>query len=158
MSRDEQYEELLSNISAMVADENDWISVMATAVCELHHTFEFFNWTGIYRVTEPGVLKIGPYQGTHGCLTIPFDKGVCGASARSKKTQLVPDVSKRSDHIACSATTQSEIVIPICTPDGTLIGVLDVDSDELNAFDDTDISGLEKITTFLGIHYASIKA
>ena len=99
MSRDEQYDELLSNISAMVADENDWISVMVTAVCELHHTFDSFNWTGIYRVTEPGVLKIGHIKALTDVSIYRLTKEFVEQALEVRKLQLVPDVSKRSDHI-----------------------------------------------------------
>jgi hypothetical protein len=86
---------------------------MATVACEVHHSDDRFDWTGFYRVTEPGLLKIGPYQGGHGCLVIPFDRGVCGAAARTGEIQLVPDVDAFPGHIACSSSTRSEIVLPV---------------------------------------------
>ena len=80
---------------------------------ELHNAFDHYHWTGFYRTTSPGILKIGPYQGGHGCLVIAFENGICGAAARTGKTQNVPNVHDRSEHIACSSTTNSEIVVPI---------------------------------------------
>lgn len=141
----QSYDSLLSCVRDLIAGETDPIAVMATVVCELHHAFDYFDWTGFYRVVEPGLLKVGPYQGTHGCLTIPFDRGVCGAAARTCKTQIVPDVREFPGYISCSSTTRSEIVIPILTPAGSLVGVLDVDSDRLGAFDEIDRVNLEKI-------------
>lgn len=141
----QSYDSLLSRVSELIAGETDPIAVMATVVCELHYAFDYFDWTGFYRVVEPGLLKVGPYQGTHGCLTIPFDRGVCGVAARSCKTQIVPDVREFPGYISCSSTTRSEIVIPILTPAGSLVGVLDVDSDRLGAFDEIDRVNLEKI-------------
>ena len=123
---------------------------MATVACELHHAFPHFHWTGFYRAVAPNLLKIGPYQGGHGCLRIPFDQGICGAAARTRQTQLVPDIHQRPDHIACSSTTLSEIVVPIVTPSGQLLAVLDIDSDQLAAFDQTDRRNLEKLGACIG--------
>ncbi len=142
-----------ARIVNLLQNERDWIAAMATVVCELHHTHAHFHWTGFYRVTEPNMLKIGPYQGTHGCIEIPFDKGVCGACARSLKTQIVPDISLRQDHIACSSSTQSEVVVPVITPDGALIAVLDVDSNNPDAFSTNDVEMLEEICDMLGSRY-----
>jgi len=123
---------------------------MATVACELHHAFPYFDWTGFYRVVEPNLLKIGPYQGGHGCLQIPFDRGICGAAARTRQTQLVGDVHQRADHIACASSTLSEIVIPIEDTHGQLLAVLDVDSDQLDIFDQIDQSNLEQICARIG--------
>src|SRR5690606_25220096 len=125
-----QYETVLAHIDALLQDEDDWIAAMSTVASELHHAFEHYHWTGFYRAVSPELLVVGPYQGGHGCLRIDFSRGVCGAAARSKTTQLVADVATFPGHIACSATTRSEIVVPVVTPDGTLLAVLDVDSDE----------------------------
>ena len=118
---------------------------MATLACELHHADERFDWTGFYRVVAPGLLKIGPYQGGHGCLVIPFDRGVCGACARTGEVQLVPDVDAFPGHIACASSTRSEIVLPVRDRAGKLIAVLDIDSDRPDAFDDTDARELAAI-------------
>ncbi len=138
------YHALTQSILALTAGETDEIALMATLACEIHHSDDRFDWTGFYRVTAPGLLKIGPYQGGHGCLVIPFDKGVCGAAARSETTQLVPDVNAFPGHIACASSTRSELVIPVFAARG-LIGVLDIDSDRPDAFDAEDAKALETI-------------
>ena len=94
------YTLLADTIASLTEGETDEVALMATVVCELHHADGRFDWTGFYRVTEPGVLKIGPYQGGHGCLVIPFGKGVCGAAAESGEVQIVPDVNAFPGHIA----------------------------------------------------------
>ena len=118
---------------------------MATVACELHHADDRFDWTGFYRVTAPEMLKIGPYQGGHGCLTIPFSRGVCGAAARSGETQLVQDVDAFPGHIACASSTRSEIVLPVFGAGRRLIGVLDIDSNQPAAFSETDATALARI-------------
>ena len=139
------YPALAATIRALTHDETDPVALMATLACEVHHADDRFDWTGFYRVTEPGVLKIGPYQGGHGCLVIPFDKGVCGAAARTGQVQLVPDVDAFPGHIACASSTRSEIVLPVRAGDGRLIGVLDIDSDRPAAFTEADSAGLSAI-------------
>lgn len=137
--------EVYQRVSALVAGETDEIAMMATIACELHHAFPYFNWTGFYRVVEPGLLKVGPYQGGHGCLVIPFERGICGRSARTAMTLNIPDVHAEADHIACSGTTRSEIVVPVFDSNGNVRAVLDVDSDAPAAFDETDREFLEKV-------------
>lgn len=132
------------SIASLVEGESDVISKMATIACELFHAFERFHWVGFYRVVEPELLKIGPYQGGHGCLVIPFSRGVCGACATQKKTLIVPDVEAFPGHIACAASTRSEIVLPVFA-NGELIAVLDIDSDYPDAFDEADATALEQI-------------
>jgi L-methionine (R)-S-oxide reductase len=144
------YDLVRAHIRALIAGETDLVAVMAAVVCELHHGFDYFDWTGFYRVVAPGLLKIGPYQGPHGCLTIPFDRGVCGAAARLRQTQLVPDVTRFPGYIACSGSTRSEIVVPVLAPAGDLVAVLDVDSDRLNSFDEIDAANLEEICRMVG--------
>lgn len=139
------YDEVAQRIAAVAHGENDRIALMATVACELYHAFEDFDWVGFYRVTEPGVLKIGPYQGGHGCLAIPFGRGVCGAAARERQTQIVPDVDAFPGHIACATSTRSEIVLPVFAADGTLFAVLDVDSDTPDAFGEDDARALETL-------------
>lgn len=141
---DEQWQDVSNRIAALIEGEEDVISKMATISCELFNSFNHFDWVGFYRVTAPELLKIGPYQGGHGCLVIPFSKGVCGACATTKKTQIVADVNAITDHIACSTTTQSEIVLPVWK-NRELIAVLDVDSDTPDAFSKRDQSVLEQI-------------
>jgi L-methionine (R)-S-oxide reductase len=149
-----RYAELLAEVEALLEGEDDAVAAMATVVCAVHHAMDSFHWTGFYRVTRPGMLVIGPYQGGHGCTRIPFERGVCGAAARERRTQLVPDVHAFADHIACSSTTQSEVVVPVIAPDGRLLAVLDVDSDWPAAFDEDDAAGLEAICAVVGARLA----
>ncbi|MEM8801418.1 MAG: GAF domain-containing protein [Pseudomonadota bacterium] len=139
------YPALLKRITALTEGESDAVSLMATVACEVHYSDERFNWTGFYRVTEPELLKIGPYQGGHGCLQIPFSKGVCGAAARTGSVQLVPDVDAFPGHIACASSTRSELVLPVWNRAGDLIAVFDIDSDLPEAFDQEDAVYLTKM-------------
>lgn len=139
------YADLRQSILSLARGETDEVALMATLACEIHHADDRFDWTGFYRVTAPGLLKIGPYQGGHGCLVIPFDRGVCGAAARTRKTQIVPDVEAFPGHIACASSTRSEIVLPVFGRGGRLLGVLDIDSDRPDAFDAADATALEEI-------------
>jgi len=144
------YRDVLERIDALLDGETDWISAMATVVCELHHAMPHYHWTGFYRMVTPRELAIGPYQGGHGCLRIDLDRGVCGAAARTRRTQLVPDVALFPGHIACSSTTRSEIVVPVLDPDGHVFAVLDVDSDWPDAFSGEDQEPLEALCRMLG--------
>ena len=137
------YEQTRQRIQALIAGERDEIAVMATVAAELHHAFPHFHWVGFYRVVQPGLLKVGPYQGGHGCLTIPFERGVCGRCARDKTTQVIADVTRVPYHIACSSTTRSEIVVPLLDAHGEVRAVLDVDSDVPDTFDAVDQEALE---------------
>ena len=139
------YADLAARIRALAEGETDPVALMATLACEIHHADPRFDWTGFYRVVAPGLLKIGPYQGGHGCLTIPFERGVCGAAARTGQTQLVPDVEAFPGHIACAASTRSELVIPVRNGSGALLAVLDIDSDQPDAFTQADADALESI-------------
>jgi L-methionine (R)-S-oxide reductase len=139
------YPSLARTIAALTHGETDEVALMATLACEIHHADDRFDWTGFYRVTEPGLLKIGPYQGGHGCLQIPFDKGVCGAAIRTGETQLVPDVDAFPGHIACASSTRSEIVLPVRNKAGDVIAVLDIDSDQPDAFTEEDAKELAGI-------------
>ena len=139
------YATLAATIAALTEGEDDAISLMATIVCEVHHSDERFDWTGFYRVVGPDLLKIGPYQGGHGCLVIPFSRGVCGAAARTGQVQLVLDVDAFPGHIACASSTRSEIVLPVRGKDGQLLAVFDIDSDLPDAFDQEDADRLQSI-------------
>lgn len=139
------YPNLTQTIAALTEGETDAVALMATVACEVHHADDRFDWTGFYRVTAPQVLKIGPYQGGHGCLVIPFSRGVCGAAARTGEVQLVADVEAFPDHIACAASTRSELVLPVRDGAGALIGVFDIDSDQPGAFDQGDATALQAI-------------
>ena len=132
------YPGVAASILALTQNETDTVALMATVACEVHHAHPFANWTGFYRVVAPDLLKIGPYQGAHGCLVIPFDRGVCGACARTGQVQNVPDVDAFPGHIACAASTRSELVVPVWNRRGRLLGVLDIDSDTLSAFTRAD--------------------
>ncbi|NRP26303.1 Free methionine-R-sulfoxide reductase [Aliiroseovarius sp. xm-m-379] len=139
------YADLAKTIASLTEGETDDVALMATVTCELHHADDRFDWTGFYRVTEPGVLKIGPYQGGHGCLTIPFSRGVCGAAARTGEVQLVPDVDAFPGHIACASSTRSELVLPVHNRTGDVIAVLDIDSNQPAAFTEEDAEKLSQI-------------
>ncbi len=139
------YDEKARTLAALTTGEQDLIALMATMACELHHADDRFDWTGFYRVTQPEILRIGPYQGGHGCLVIPFSRGVCGAAARTGQVQLVDDVDAFDGHIACASSTRSEIVLPVRDSHGALIAVLDIDSDQPSAFDQADVEGLTRL-------------
>jgi len=139
------YTYLAKTIAALTEGESDQVALMATVTCEVHHSDDRFDWTGFYRVTDPEMLKIGPYQGGHGCLKIPFSRGVCGAAARTGKAQLVADVDAFEGHIACASSTRSELVLPVHDGSGALIGVFDIDSNLPNAFSQQDADALTAI-------------
>jgi len=139
------YTELRQRVLAVCDGETDQVALMATVACEVHHSDARFDWTGFYRVTAPNLLKIGPYQGGHGCLQITFDRGVCGAAALTGQVQLVDDVDAFPGHIACASSTRSELVIPFYDAQGSLIGVFDIDSDQPAAFDQNDADHLQSL-------------
>jgi len=142
-----RYAELAMEVAAVLADEPDRTARMATVASMLASSFEHYFWTGFY-VVDPAKgdeLVVGPYQGTLGCLRITFGRGVCGAAAATRQTQLVPDVHAFPGHIACDGRSQSEVVVPVFDATGALIAVFDVDSDRPAAFDATDAVGIERI-------------
>ena len=139
------YAMLHQTTAALTAGEDDLVALMATVACEVHHADDRFDWTGFYRVVAPEMLKIGPYQGGHGCLVIPFSRGVCGAAARTETTQLVPDVDAFPGHIACASSTRSELVLPVHDNAGKLIAVFDIDSNQPDAFTAQDAAELERL-------------
>jgi GAF domain-containing protein len=145
-SREQLYREIAPQIEALLsADE---IANFANVAAVLRQVFGFF-WVGFYRTTKPGLLTVGPYQGDLACQEIPFDRGVCGAAARTQKTIIVPDVEKFPGHIACSSASKSEIVVPF-VKDGETQFVLDVDSDQLDDFSEVDRVHLERIVKMVG--------
>jgi len=144
-TKETKYIELIKRIKILIEGETDIIVIMSTISCEIYHTFSHFNWVGFYRVVNKNTLKVGPYQGKHGCLEINFNKGVCGKCAREQKIQLVNDIEKLEFHIACSAETKSEIVIPVFNIQKNLIAVFDIDSVNINAFNEVDEINLSKI-------------
>lgn len=139
------YPALAAALRALTHGETDAVALMATVACELHHAHALSDWTGFYRVVAPDLLKIGPYQGGHGCLVIPFSRGVCGAAARTGQVQLVPDVDAFPDHIACASSTRSELVLPVWNGQGALLAVLDLDSNTPAAFTEDDVQALTAI-------------
>jgi L-methionine (R)-S-oxide reductase len=143
------YDRTACELAAVLAGVTDPITAMATCAAVLHQRLPCSSWTGFYRVVAPRLLRIGPYQGPLGCLEIPFDRGVCGAAARERRAQVVPDVHRFPGHIACDAAARSEIVIPICDRAGRLLAVLDIDSHQPAAFDEIDRHGLEQIAELL---------
>ena len=137
--------DLFARIFALCKGEDDSIAIMATVSAELFHAIDGYDWVGFYRVVAPDLLKVGPYQGGHGCLVIPFDRGVCGAAARRQAIQLVDDVNRFEGHIACSSSTKSELVIPCFNQGGQLLGVLDIDSDQPHFFTWQDADQLDQM-------------
>jgi L-methionine (R)-S-oxide reductase len=141
------YAELQGHSDAILDGVDDEITAMATIAALLHHAFGHL-WTGFYRVVEPGqLLRVGPYQGSLGCIDIAFGRGVCGDAAAGGKTVIVRDVEEYPGHITCDARSRSEIVVPVFGKRGDLIAVLDIDSDSLDAFDAEDARGLEQLVS-----------
>ena len=142
-----RYAEVAAEIGAVIEGEPSPVARMASIAAMLAQSFEHFFWTGFYLVDpgKPGELVVGPYQGTLGCLRIAIGRGVCGAAALQRRTVVVPDVGMFPGHIACDSRSRSEIVVPVIGQGGRLLGVLDVDSTELAAFDDVDAEWLERI-------------
>ena len=138
------YDQLEIQLHAVLAGISDEIAAMATISALVQNAFGHL-WTGFYRVVEPRLLRIGPYQGTLGCLEITFGKGVCGTAAAERRTVIVPDVTAFPGHITCDARARSEIVVPVFDSSDVLVAVLDVDSSSPSAFDDLDRAGLERL-------------
>ncbi|MBS0360410.1 MAG: GAF domain-containing protein [Proteobacteria bacterium] len=150
----QRYAAVAEEIASVLDGEPNLTARMATVASMLANTFETYFWTGFY-VVDPDKrdeLVVGPYQGTLGCLRIAFSRGVCGAAARERKTQIVPDVEAFPGHIACDSRSRSEIVVPVVDADGRLLAVFDVDAEVPEAFDETDAEWLERILqdTFAG--------
>lgn len=145
-SKEERYSLLYEQMKALLADEVDEVARMANAAAMIHFTFGFF-WTGFYRV-KGDELVLGPFQGPLACMRIRYGRGVCGTAWKEAKTLVVPDVEQFPGHIACSSLSRSEIVVPVWR-NGVIIGVLDIDSQELSTFDEVDQQWLEKIVAIL---------
>lgn len=158
LPRREAYALLEKHVDAVLVGIDDEIAVMSTLSCLVHHAFGNL-WTGFYRVVEPGrLLRVGPYQGTLGCLEIEFGKGVCGAVAAERRTLVVADVSEFPGHIACDSRSRSEIVLPVLDRNDELIAVFDVDSERLGAFDDDDAEGLQRLLARFALNVSSYNA
>ena len=147
MVKNAQYDLIARQIAALVEGETDSIAKMANVAAVLHESFGFW-WTGFYRVAGDELI-LGPFQGPVACMHIPFGKGVCGTAWARNESVVVPDVEAFPGHIACSSASRSEIVVPVHGPDGAVTAVLDIDSDRLATFDETDRVWLEKIVTLL---------
>lgn len=146
-----KYALLYQQVSALIEGETDRVAIMSNVVAAIHEAMGFF-WTGFYRVVqqpEKSELLLGPFQGPVACMHIGYGRGVCGTAWKEGRTIVVPDVEQFPGHIACSSLSRSEIVVPLFDAQGTVVAVLDIDSKELNTFDDTDREGLEKILTLL---------
>lgn len=146
LSKEEIYRLLEKQVCAMVEDESDSVANMANVASLIHHSLKFW-WTGFYRV-DGNQLVLGPFQGPVACTRIPFGRGVCGSAWKAGETIVVPDVDQFPGHIACSSASRSEIVVPV-RKNGEIWGVLDIDSAELNTFDEVDRAWLEKIVEHL---------
>lgn len=141
------YADAEKELVSITEGETNVTALMATVACILSEKFDYYFWTGFY-VVDPekeNELVVGPYQGTLGCLRIPFGRGVCGTAAATRETQLVADVHAFPGHIACDSRSNSEIVVPVINGDGKLLAVLDVDSVEYGSFDETDRVSLETL-------------
>ena len=152
-TKEEIYRAILPQIEAVISETEDLIANLANIAAILKQAFNF-HWVGFYRTTKPGLLMLGPFQGPLACVTIPFDKGVCGATAREQKTIVVPDVEKFPGHIACSSLSKSEIVVPLVSRGETQL-VLDVDSDRPADFDAVDEEWLEKVVRLIARRHFS---
>ena len=147
--KEEKYKKIIPEIFEMIKDEKDIIALLSTVSCELFHAFEHWNWVGFYRRVDKKTLKVGPYQGGHGCLTIDIERGVCGSCVRKKSILIINDVSKEEGHIACSSVTQSEMVLPIISNSGSVMAVFDIDSTQISAFDSTDQVYLSRLVDWI---------
>jgi GAF domain-containing protein len=146
-TREEIYAAILPQIEAVMAGVDDLIANLANISAILKQAFDF-HWVGFYRTTSPALLMLGPFQGPLACVTIPFDKGVCGAAARTQKTVIVEDVDQFPGHIVCSSLSKSEIVVPLVSGGETRL-VLDIDSDKAGDFSDVDQRWLERIVALI---------
>ena len=148
VARPSAYAQLVEMQRLLLEGSSDVIAAMATTSALLHHAFGHL-WTGFYRVVEPGaLLRVGPYQGTLGCLDITFGRGVCGSAAAERRTIIVPDVQLYPGHISCDARSRSEIVVPVFDAHGLLLAVLDIDSSVPDAFGEADREGLEALVAW----------
>jgi L-methionine (R)-S-oxide reductase len=149
----EKYQTALQTVKSLTENESDLVSVISTIACELYQAFDPFIWVGFYRLVDKTSLKVGPDQGTHECLTISLEKGVCGKCVREDAIQMENDISTIPHHIACSSETKSEIVLPVREQEGRVRAVLDVDSNKINYFDEIDREYLTKICELVSPHY-----
>jgi GAF domain-containing protein len=147
MEKEKKYQLLVEQVRSLVEGEDDAISVMANVSAAIHEAMGFW-WTGFY-IERDGMLRLGPFQGPVACYRIPHGRGVCGTAYERRQTVIVPDVEQFPGHIACSSLSRSEIVVPVFAADGSVRAVLDIDSRDLNTFDETDRHYLEQIVKLL---------
>ena len=147
MRKEEKYRLLTAQVKSLIEGEKDSVSVMANVSAAVHEAMGFF-WTGFY-IVHGDELHLGPFQGSVACMHIPFGRGVCGTAWKEAKTIVVPDVEEFPGHIACSSLSRSEIVVPVFDTEGKVKAVLDIDSKELNTFDEIDQKWLEEIVRYL---------
>jgi GAF domain-containing protein len=145
--KEEQYKMLVDQIRSLIAGETDQVAVMSNVAAAIHQEMKFW-WTGFYRVVG-NELVLGPFQGPVACMHIPFGRGVCGTAWQREQTIVVPDVEQFPGHIACSSASRSEIVVPVFDKEGRVTAVLDIDSERLATFDETDQRYLEEICRML---------
>ena len=143
-----RYERILIQVEELIKKTPDPLARMSTIIAILHHKFDYYFWTGFYLLSNCELI-VGPYQGPVACIKLKKDAGVCWAGINEKKSVVVPDVHQFPGHIACDSRSNSEIVVPLKNKHGEIVGVLDVDSKDLDSFDDTDRVGLEKILTLV---------
>lgn len=136
--KSQRYERIYNQLQELTQPVSIPVSRMATIAAVLHHKFNQFFWTGYYLLDEKGELMVGPYQGPLACLKLARDKGVCRAGITQEKTIIVNDVNQFPGHIACDSRSKSEIVVPLRNKNEMIMGVLDIDSDKYNSFDETD--------------------
>jgi len=150
----EKWQTLLPQIRELIVGDDDEVSRMANVAAVIHTTFDFL-WTGFYRVrrshADPaeGILTLGPFQGPLACMRIRYGRGVCGTAWKERRTLIVDDVGQFPGHIACSSLSRSEIVVPVVDADGSVTGVIDIDSERLAAFDDVDAEALSQVAQWL---------
>ena len=147
MEKEKKYQLLVEQVRSLVEGEDDAISVMANVSAAIHEAMDFW-WTGFY-IERDSMLRLGPFQGPVACYRIPHGRGVCGTAYQRRQTVIVPDVEQFPGHIACSSLSRSEIVVPVFAADGSVRAVLDIDSRDLNTFDETDRHYLEQIVKLL---------
>ena len=148
MSRAAEYETVAAQVTTLIEEAPSFVAALASTAALLNDTFEHYFWVGFYLPEEDGSLSVGPYQGPLACMKIPAGRGVCGAAVERREVLVVPDVHAFPDHITCDSRSRSEVVVPVLR-DGEVRAVLDVDSDRLNAFDDSDRTGLVTLAGLL---------
>ena len=158
MTADEKralYRDLKLRVGGLLGSETDSVALMANLASAIHHALPYASWTGFYRVVAPGQLRVGPFQGPVACVDIPFERGICGAAARSGETQLVANVHAFPGHIACDAAAQSELVVPLTDREGCVFAVLDLDSHQAAAFDQVDREEIERLAREISPHLSA---